>query len=72
MLRNKWEAFKTRSFLYKVVAVWIILITAYNVFAWVVLGSLFALLGVVLGLFILIGMWLDVDKTKKEYTRYHG
>ena len=72
LIKSKWEAFKQRSLLYKVVAVWVVGITTYNLFYWVIAGSLFALLGFTIGIFILLGMWSDLGRQKKEYNRYRG
>ena len=72
MLKNKFLALRKRSFLFQIVAAWLIFVSCYNLYAWVVLGSFFSLLGLIMGAFILIGMWIDLDKKKKEYNRYYG
>ncbi len=54
------------------VAVWMLLVTAYNLFAVIAYHSLFSLAGFALGVLILSYMWLELDKKDKEYKRYYG
>ncbi len=71
-MRNKWEQFKGKSVLFIGVAVWLVLVSAYNLFAVLAYHDLFSLLGLFLGVFILVYMWFELDRKDKDYKRYYG
>jgi len=71
-MRNKWEQFKGRSTMFIAVAVWMVIITTYNLLVVLAYHDFFSLVGLILGVLILVYMWLELDRKDKDYKRYYG
>ena len=66
-MRNKWELFKKRSGLFGAVALWVTLITIYNLFRVFAYHDAFSAISVLIGFLILAYMWFDLEKKPKDY-----